>query len=205
MSSLQLPCLMVVTDRTRLTPNWALAQAVAPAITGGANALLMREDDLPLRARLTVARFVADAIRHRARFLLSGPVSSVLSAGADGAHMEEDDAECLVAARQALGPHRLLGAYARDLASARDAEAAGADYLSLHLDWSRPAEAARVVKRFRAESALPLIAGIDPPLEMVGRCMDAGASGIAVCEPAMTSYDRTAALAAFARALGLSG
>src|SRR5437879_5111112 len=62
------PCLALFTERTALRPNVTLAQAVAPAVTGGVNLVVLREDDLPPNHRLTVAQFVRDGVRGRALY-----------------------------------------------------------------------------------------------------------------------------------------
>src|SRR5436309_11772372 len=116
------PCLLLLTDRTRLTPNWTLAQAVAPAITGGCNLVVMREADLPPGPRSTVARFVQDGVRGRVPFLTSGDPGFAMSVGADGVLLEGNGLD-FEAARRAICQDRLLGV---TITTRDEAEKAGA-------------------------------------------------------------------------------
>lgn len=201
MPSLPKPTLLLLTDRTLLPPGMPLAQAVAPAVTGGVNLVVLREHELPAAPRLAVARFVRDGVRGRAPFLMTGPPDLVEKAGADGLHLEEESAS-VAEVRAAIGPERLLGATLH--ASTLHAEKVeGADFLLLPLDWKNPEASLAVLRECAGQYALPVIAGIDPPVRLVPACLEAGATGVAICEPAMRAYDRTAAVKAFANALGL--
>src|SRR5579872_5388333 len=135
MPALPDPCLLLLTDRTRLTPMWTLAQAVAPAVTGGCNLVVLRETDLPAGPRATVARFVRDGVRGRVPYLLAGDPALALQAGADGTHLEGADV-AVAEARAHLGPERLLGVTVRNVEEAQRAEE-DADYLLIEYDWSR--------------------------------------------------------------------
>lgn len=201
MPSLPKPTLLLLTDRTLLPPGMPLAQAVAPAVTGGVNLVILREHDLPAVPRLTLARFVQDGVRGRAPFLMTGPPDLVEKAGADGLHLEEESAS-VAEVRVAIGPERLLGVtlHAPTL-RAEDVE--GADYLLLLLDWKNPEASLAVLRECAGQYALPIIAGIDPPARHAPACLEAGATGVAICEPAMCAYNRTAAVQAYANALGL--
>src|SRR5688572_15902704 len=134
MRSIPRPCLMLITDRTLLTPNLTLAQAVAPAVTGGVNLVVLRETDLPQGPRLTVARFVLDGIRGRTPMLTSGDPEFAMAAGADGVMVE--DYSQAVAARARIGPDRILGVALSSAESIAEAESAEADFGLLNLDWA---------------------------------------------------------------------
>ena len=202
MSRIPNPLLALVTDRTLLTPNWTLAQAVAPAVTGGANMVLFRETDLPPVPRLAVARFVLDGIRGRAPMICAGDPDFALNAGAQGVLVESDEAA--PAARAAIGPERILGVLFTSAESVAFAESAGADFALLNLDWTNGDTALETISRIRDATGIPLIAGIDPPLEAARDCMKAGAAGLCIRAPGMSAYNRTMAVREYALAIGIS-
>ena len=200
MPDLPRPCLMVLTDRTLLTPNWALAQAVAPAIMGGANFVVFREADLPPVPRASVFRFVRDGVRSRVPLVIQGTPETALRLEADGVHLENVQATT-TEAREQLGVDRWVG---RTVTTLDDAAHAGhTDYGVIHLDWSDPAAALRVVEHYVAVSRVPLVAGSDVPVEYAAECLKAGASGVGIMLAAMAAYDRTSAVRQYADALGL--
>lgn len=202
MPKLPSPCLMLLTDRTRLSPNWTLAQAVAPAVTGGCNMVVLRETDLPPTARATVAGFVRDGVKGRVPLVLAGDPAFAVARGADGAQLNIWTAEEEVAeARAALGAERLLGVRVLNGEEARQAEAGGADYAMVEYDWSAPDAALRHLRALAQGPSIPLIVGTDVPLERVRECLEAGAAGVAVCDAAMSAYNRTEACGAYRRAL----
>jgi thiamine monophosphate synthase len=204
MPELPIPCLMLLTDRTLLPPNWTLAQAVAPCVTGGVNLVALREADLPAGPRKTVARFVRDGIRGRCPLLLAEGALREMPDDADGVVLEEDAP--VGETRAALGPERPLGVMVRTPEAAQAAE--GADFALVLFDWTGRDAAQRIIARiadFRAATGLPLIAGLDAPVEHVRACVAAGASGIALCSVGMQSADRAAAMRAYREALRQRG
>jgi thiamine-phosphate pyrophosphorylase len=201
------PALMVLTDRTRLTPQWTIAQAVAPAITGGANVVVLQETDVPAAHRRTIARFVRDGIKGRVPFILAGEPEFALELEADGVHLEHLDYEVtgtfdarVAQARSVLGDRRLIGITVSSLDAARAAGGGGADYVLIYLDWSDGDAAIRTVAAY-APIVRRLIAGPDVPLEHAAACRAAGAAGIAVIEAGMSAYNRTEALGKYRAAL----
>jgi thiamine monophosphate synthase len=191
--------LALVIDRTLLTPQWTLGQAVAPAVTGGANLVILRETDLPRKPRLEVARFVLDGIRGRAPLLVSDEPEMSLEAGAHGVFIE--DPARAVEARNLLGNDRLVGVLIAAPETLRYAEEARADFGLLNLDWSGPESAFSMISKYTQATRIPLIAGIDLPADSVEGCLSRGAAGIAICRPGMAAYNRTQAVEEYARAL----
>ena len=186
------PCLILVTDRTRLSPNWALAQAIGPAVTGGCNLVLFRETDLPPNHRLTVARFVSDGINRRVPLLIADDAAIASTVGAQGVHLSDCSTD-IAAVRGALAPGSIVGMSVNNREEAETSQAKGADYLLIEYDWANPD---RVLAHFRELTdgiACPVILGTDMPAVLAPHCLSAGAAGIAICSPAMSAYDRTAA------------
>lgn len=197
MMNLPTPCLMLLTDRTRVTPNWTLAQAVAPAITGGCDAVVYRETDLPANHRLTVARFIRDGVKGRVPLIVADDPALASSVGAQGIHLSSALAD-IRSTREAAGASILLGVSVRDRAEAEAAASQGAAYLLIEYEWSNPARVLDHFRVLREGIAVPFIIGTDMPVELVRECLAAGAAGIAICAPAMSAYDRTAACRAYA-------
>lgn len=192
---------MAVTDRTLLTPNWTLAQAIAPAVTGGANFVLFREADLPPVPRTSVFRFVVDGVKGRVPLVVQGTPDWCVKVGALGVHLEGGNVS-ISEARAQIGPDRWLGVTATTLDEA--AAALDADYVLIYVDWSDPPSALKIVERFASASQVPLMVGPDVPLEHAAACLSAGAAGICVIHAAMAAYDRTGELRRYAAALGIN-
>jgi thiamine-phosphate pyrophosphorylase len=200
MPALPKPCLMVLTDRTLLTPNWTLAQAVAPAVTGGANVVLYREADLPSTPRTSVFRFLQDGVKARVPIIVQGDPEWAVRVGADGVHLEgagHSPAE----ARAIVGSDRFVGV---TVTSRTDANALGSDvdYAFIHVDWTEPNQTMKLIETYWISSSVPLVVGPDVPLKHAAGCLTLGATGIAVTQAAMSAYDRTDALRRYAEVLG---
>ncbi|MGO0123501.1 thiamine phosphate synthase [Desulfothermobacter acidiphilus] len=113
------------------TGGRAVEEVVRAAIAGGAEAIQLREKQLPTRD----AYHLACRLRHLTReagvdLIINDRVDLALAVEADGVHLGAEDLP-LDAARRLLGHRYLLGATAHTLAEARAAQAAGADYLGV--------------------------------------------------------------------------
>lgn len=131
--------------------------------------------------------------------IINDDVELAHASGAAGVHLGEDDGE-IAAARAVLGTHAIIGISCYDsLQRARDAAAAGADYLAFGAFFpSTTKPGARHAKpgllRDAREFGLPLVAigGITP--ENGGSLVGAGADFLAVVSGVFGALDiRTAA------------
>ncbi|HLL06403.1 MAG TPA: thiamine phosphate synthase [Myxococcaceae bacterium] len=112
-------------------PELPLAQKAARLLAGGARVLQLRMKRTPPREALAAAREVVAAChRAGALCLLNDRVDLALLSGADGVHVGDEDLPP-EAARELLGPARLVGVTVRNAAGARAAKAAGADYVGV--------------------------------------------------------------------------
>jgi thiamine-phosphate pyrophosphorylase len=120
---------LLITDRGQTPrPLVAVCDAVLDA---GFHAVMLREKDLEGRELLTLARPLAEACRARgAAFLVNDRLDVALSIPGAGAHVGLRGIP-VAAARQLLGPRRLLGYSAHEPVEARAALDAGADYVTL--------------------------------------------------------------------------
>jgi len=118
-----------------VTPDLAdtadLVARVAAALTGGAAAIQYRNKTAD--AALRRAQAAALARVHAARgalFIVNDDAALAVEVGADGVHVGEDDGS-IVAAREIVGPDRIIGVSCyNDYACAEAAVAAGADYVA---------------------------------------------------------------------------
>ena len=124
--------LYVVTPDDRLLPR--LSALVEMALEGGARIVQYRNKQAPPPLRRAQAAELLRICRaHNARLIVNDDVWLAVEIGADGAHVGRDDCAggCVAAARDALGPNRILGVSCYDeLARAEAAAAAGADYVA---------------------------------------------------------------------------
>ncbi|XXF80305.1 thiamine phosphate synthase [Myxococcaceae bacterium GXIMD 01537] len=112
-------------------PELPLEEKAARLLAGGGRVLQLRMKRTPMRQALAAARAVVAACRESgALCLVNDRVDLALLAGADGVHVGDEDLPP-EAARELLGPHRVLGVTVRDAAMARAAQEAGADYVGL--------------------------------------------------------------------------
>jgi thiamine-phosphate pyrophosphorylase len=169
---------MLVTQRTLAGSNNVLVEAVAAAVTGGVNAVQLREKDMDTRALRKLAGSLREAIAGRALLLVNG--NAAVAADADGLHLPED---ADYARPEGV---RLVGRSVHSAALAVRAEREGVDYViagSIYQSETHPD---------RAPSDLMLIAdtvnAVSMPVVGIGgitadrvqQVMAAGASGIAV-------------------------
>ncbi|KAB2920208.1 MAG: thiamine phosphate synthase [Dechloromonas sp.] len=114
-----------------ITDAGSLLAGVEAALAGGCRLLQFRDKTSPMPERLMRGRALRRLTQqYGARLIVNDDLALAMLLDADGVHLGGDDGN-LRAARAIIGPQRILGAscYA-DLASARVADAAGADYVA---------------------------------------------------------------------------
>lgn len=112
-------------------PRNDLIEVCAAAIGGGAALLQYRDKTTDDQRRLSEATALAAlCVQHGIALIVNDDVGLAAAAGADGVHLGEDDLD-VGAARALLGPSAIIGVSCYDsLERARDAAAAGANYLA---------------------------------------------------------------------------
>lgn len=120
--------LYAVTDSRHLQGR-TLLETVSAALYGGATFVQLRDKDCSPAELLAEARALAALCHTRGvPFVVDDDVEVALASGADGVHVGQSD----MAARRAralLGPDKILGVSAHNVAEALAAQADGADYL----------------------------------------------------------------------------
>ena len=120
-------------------PGERLIERVDGALRGGVKFVQYRDKQREVTQQAEIARRLrALCHRHGARLIVNDNLQLALAVDADGVHLGGTDGD-LAAARRALGPTKLLGAscYA-DFELARQAAAAGADYVAFGAAYRSP-------------------------------------------------------------------
>jgi thiamine-phosphate pyrophosphorylase len=176
--------LLVITDRQ--SSARPLEETVTAAFAGGCRWVMVREKDLDTMALIPLAaRIVLAAQRAGARVLVNGDVDAALAVDASGVHLPQGSS--VAEARQKLTGLRIIGVSAHSLAEAREAEDAGADYVTLSPIFETaskpgygPALGTDALAQVTAEVSIPVLALGGISASNAASCLKAGASGVAV-------------------------
>jgi thiamine-phosphate pyrophosphorylase len=191
-----------------LTPDepdtGALVAAVRAALAGGAAAVQYRNKAADAALRRAQAAVLAALCREAGvPLIVNDDVALALEVDAAGAHLGRDDGD-LAAARERLGPGKLLGASCYDrLDRAVRAVAAGADYVafgSVFASPTKPAAARAPLALFaaaRQRLGVPLVAIGGITLENARAAIEAGADALAVISALFAADDIAARARAF--------
>ena len=205
------PRLYPLTARAGAGPLSPAAQVEA-VLTAGARWVQVRDpgaSDIELLATLDAA--VPFARRQGGMVLVNDRADLARISGCAGVHLGEEDLP-LPEARALLGPIAILGASSHDAASARRAEAAGADYVAVGPIYptaskadAGPAIGLSVLREVRAEVRIPLIAIGGITRERDSEVRAAGADSVAVIRDLVGAPDLAERTAAWVRAVGGGG
>ncbi|HET8630550.1 MAG TPA: thiamine phosphate synthase [Thermomicrobiales bacterium] len=191
--------LYVVTD-SRLARGRPLAEVVAAAIEGGADAIQLREKELPARDQLALGR----ALRRLTRaagvlFIVNDRADLAVALDADGVHVGQDDLPADVA-RAIVGPERIVGVSAATVEEAALARDQGADYLgvgSIYPTATKPDAGDAVgperIAAIVARVALPVVGIGGITADNAAEVIRAGADGVAVVSAVVSAGDVAAA------------
>ena len=186
--------LMVITDPD--AGGRDVAEVVRAALRGGATAVQVRLKGGTAREMVELAgRVRPDAQAAGALLLVNDRVDVAIAAGADGAHLGDDDLP-VHAARRIAPPGFVLGASADSVDSAQRAARDGADYLGVgpvYPTGSKPDAGDAVgVERIRdvaAAVAIPVVGIGGISVGRVHAVVAAGAAGVAVIAAVMRAAD----------------
>jgi thiamine-phosphate pyrophosphorylase len=192
--------LMLVTDRS-LFPSGGLAEAVDSAVSGGVDAVQLREKDLPDDELIALGRELRAVTRGRALLLVNGTTAQAIACDADGLHLPESAPPVAPGHSAFRIPHSafLLGRSVHDAGAARLAVAEGVDYLVLGTVFPSSSHPGGMtggldlIRRVRAAVDTPIIAIGGITAATAASVLDAGASGVAVISAILAAADPRAA------------
>ncbi|HEX5724986.1 MAG TPA: thiamine phosphate synthase [Longimicrobiaceae bacterium] len=202
--------LVVVTD-PGVPAGRTVPAVVRAALRGGAPAVQLRVKEGSARELVELAGALRAETRAAGALLfVNDRVDVALAAGADGAHVGENDLP-VAAARRLSPPGFLLGVSAATPEAARRAERDGADYVGVGPVYATASKAdageAVGVERVAAVAAavrIPVVGIGGITVASAGEVARAGAAGVAVISAVMRADDPEAAaralLAAVSRA-----
>ena len=184
----------------------AFARLVEQLLGGGVRMLQLRDKTLSVPALVARARVAIDLARQHdpanpASVIVNDRVDVAAAVGA-GAHVGSDDLSVPLA-RRVLGPDAVIGATAHDVAEARAAVAAGADYLGIgpcfpsdtkHFAAFAPRDFLRTVA---TETAIPVYAIGGITLDRLDELGALGMRRVAVAAAVTQAADPGAAAAGF--------
>lgn len=173
---------------------------VEAVLKAGCRMIQFREKSLSLPSQVEAARRARELCqRYGALTIINDRVDLAQAVGADGVHLGQDDLPVALA-RRLLGPAAVVGTTCETEAEARQAEAAGADYIGtgpVYATGSKPDAGApygpSVVRRVSGATRLPVvgIGGIGPG--GAAPVIEAGGAGVAVISSVVGAPDAGAA------------
>jgi thiamine-phosphate pyrophosphorylase len=196
----------LVTD-SALANGRSLAGIVAAAVNGGVTMVQLREKTASTRAFIEQARVLKRLLAPlRVPLLVNDRIDVALAAGADGAHVGQQDMPVALA-RQLLGPAAIIGLSITELGQVRDWDVELADYLGVgpifaqltKLDATPPLGLDGLAEVRRA-TGKPIVAIGGVSAANADAVRSAGADGIAVVSAIMGADDPGAAAAALVSA-----
>jgi thiamine-phosphate pyrophosphorylase len=199
------PILCYVTDRLALADPAALGAIIRHAAEAGVDWIQIREKELDARPLTELARSaLAETRETGASIVVNDRLDVALAAGAVGVHLGETSLPLEIVAEWRRAANRkqfLIGVSCHSLDAARAAERGGADYVFFGPVFATPSKAGfgppQGIERLREVCGavkIPVLAigGIEP--ENAGRCLEAGAAGVAAIRLFQESADVGAAV-----------
>jgi thiamine-phosphate pyrophosphorylase len=185
-------------------------EVVEAAVAGGVDVVQVREKERGAREQLAVARELRPLTAEAGvTLIVNDRVDVARAADADGVHLGDDDLPVEVA-REQLGPDAVIGRSVSDVAGAREAAAAGADYLgvgavyrtgSKDVDDEESEVGLETVRAVEEAVDLPFVGIGGVTADRAADVIAAGADGVAVISAITTAEDPEAATRALAAAV----
>jgi thiamine-phosphate pyrophosphorylase len=184
---------------------------VADAVDAGVGVVQLREKDRSARERYELGRRVRALTREAGvAFVVNDRVDLAQALDADGVHLGDDDLPVPVA-RDLLGDDALIGRSVSTVDAARDAEAAGADYLGVGAVFPTGSKDDIDDEEYAVgtDRVAAIAEAVDVPLVGIGgitadnatEVVEAGADGVAVITAITRADDPTAATEALRSAV----
>lgn len=187
--------LYLVSDRSLLGGR-DLLQEIKKAIKGGVSIVQLREKEASSRQFYNLAMTLKSELGSLGvPLIINDRLDIALAVDADGLHIGQDDLP-FSAARQLLGPDKIIGLSASSRAEAEEGARLGADYLGVGPLFATPTKAdaamptgLALLAGLKKELSLPLVAIGGINLDNVAAIRKSGADGVAVVSALMGSDD----------------
>lgn len=177
--------LYAVTDRTHLNGR-SLAESVEQAIQGGVTCVQLREKNISFAEYVSIAKNIREVCTdYGVPLIINDDYRVALESGADGVHVGAEDMS-VAYIRSHVGDNFIIGATAKTIEQAQQAQADGADYLGVGAVFPSPTKknAIRITPEILREICrsveIPVVAIGGINAENVHLIKDCGQSGIAV-------------------------
>jgi len=197
--------LYVITDPA-LSHGRSHMEVARAALEGGADAIQIRDKSSTAYNLSCVTAEIQPLVRKfGAALLVNDRVDVALVAGADGAHVGQEDLPAREA-RRLLPRPRLLGVSAGSKEMARRAQKEGADYIGVGPVFQTATKPGAgdplgldLLAEIAAAVSIPVVAIGGINVDNVARVFEAGASGVAVISAVVSAEDVAAAARALKR------
>jgi len=186
----------LITDRKQCSSEDDLPKAVKEALKAGFKAVQLREKDLPTIDLYNLALKIRGITSEtNALFFVNDRIDIALAVGADGVHLGWQSLP-VMKVREMLGPDDWLGVSTHSIEEAIKAEKGGASYITIGPIFTTPSKEGIIkplgvepLKILREKLSIPIIAvgGINE--SNVKEVLKAGANGVAMIRPILTSKD----------------
>ena len=132
--------LYLITDRKLIADRDSLIAAVRQALKGGVKAIQLREKDLDTRELLKLAYKMREMTqKYNAKLFINDRFDVALAAGADGVHLTQNSIPA-GAVRKVVKNKLLIGVSTHSLKEAKEAEKAGADFITFGPIYKTPSK-----------------------------------------------------------------
>ncbi|MDV0444453.1 thiamine phosphate synthase [Methanorbis rubei] len=190
--------LYVVTDEA-LSHGLTHEEIARRAVAGGANIIQLRDKEKSSRELYEIACKMKEICRGYALFIVNDRVDVALAAGADGVHLGQSDLP-IAAVRKLCPKNFLIGISVGSVEEAKEAEAAGADYVAVSPVFSTSSKSdagaghgIAVVRDICSSVMCPVIGIGGINAENTPELIAAGLDGVAVISAVVSAPDVTEA------------
>lgn len=193
---MQLDYSVYLVAQTDAAPPGRLLETVAAAVQGGVTLVQLREKNAATGVFVAIAlklKTLLDA--HNIPLLINDRLDVALACGAHGVHLGQEDMP-LALARQILGPDKVIGISAGNVAEALAAQQGGADYLGVGAIYATPTKAdagaplgPEGLRAVTDRVHLPVVAIGGMKAHNTALMRQNGARGVAVVSGIMTAAD----------------
>ncbi len=188
--------LYLITDRKLFSSSDAMLEAVEKALLGGVKAVQLREKDLGIRELLALVYSMrALTARYGAKLFINDRVDITLAVEADGVHLGSTSIP-VHAARKASDGRLMVGVSTHSLEEAQQAEADGADFITLGPVYETPSKmqygkpiGIQLLNEAAGKCRIPVFAIGGVTIGRVEEVLEQGASGAALISAILTAED----------------